>query len=273
MSILDNLKNDVGTQATQTQLYFALVLLVTTFVILLIEYVLFIRKVQKGYHLTEKPFIYYFTIFTGILFIVFNEIIILGTIIYSDQNYTILGREKAIFIILGYGFFIYGWTNIVLFNLSVKMRLRRILRLIFIAAFSFYIFAVIMTILITFQVVNTHQFIGLGYDLAVAIYVPLLLGDLIALGYVARIKRRMSKFQAWLGFLLFLSLVLQIASIVFNAIPLIIVGNVSHQVHEFWNYIIEPLAYFITAPLTLLFLSWVLFQPKWLEQRFIETDS
>jgi len=205
--------------------------------------------------------------------VIANELIILVSIILTDQQTTYLGREKAIFIITGLGLFIFGWTRLLLFNLSLSRRVRQIVTVAFIGAMLFYVFAVIITILITFNLVATHTFVGLGYSTAVGIYGTFLLMDLLAVIILANQKRKQSRYQAWIGLLLLLALLLNILFIVFNAIPLIIVNRVDPAIHVIFNYIIEPAVYFIGVTFSMLLLYWVLFNPKWLQNRSIEVGS
>ena len=174
---------------------------------------------------------------------------------------------------MGLGFFIYGWTRLLHFNLSLSKSLNRILGVVFLGVMAFYSFAVIITILITFQVVHTTTFLGIGYSTAVLIYGSFLLIDLGIVIVIANKKRKQSRYQAWIGILLFTSLLLNFLSIIFNALSLIIQGRVAPKVHAFFNYIVEPGVYFITITLSLQFLYWILFNPKWLQDRSIEQES
>lgn len=259
--------------ATDFQLYFGFTMLILTFISISFQLIRLIVKVKRNYKLSQKPFTYVITIFTGLLLVIFNELIILYAIIYSGQVYTYLGRENSVFIVMGLGLFIYGWTQVLLFNLKLKKSVRNIIGFAFLGAMIFYIFAFIITILITFQILDIHVFLGLGYPLAVAIYGSFLLVDLFVMVFVASSKRKISKYQGWIGILLFSALFLNFLSIVFNAIPLIIVNRVDPYVHAIFNYIVEPATYFITDTFSLLLLTWVLFNPKWLHERSIEEGT
>ena len=259
--------------ATSTQLYIALILLSLTLISILIQYIRLVRTTRKKYSLRQAPFSYVITIYTGLLLVIVNELIILFSIIVTNQETTYLGREKAIFIVMGLGFFIYGWTRLLHFNLSLRATTNRVVGIAFLGAMAFYAFAVVITILITFQVVKTHTFLGIGYPTAVAIYGTFLLIDLATVIYIANRKRKQSNYQAWIGILLFSSLFLNFLSIIFNAIPLIIVGRVAPKIHVIFNYLVEPGVYFVATTFSLLFLYWILFNPSWLQQRSIEQES
>ena len=273
MTFIDLLRTDVNTHGTKAELYLAITFLSLSMIFVILFYINFIRKVRQKYSLRQSPLNYYFIIYNGILFIILNELIILISIILSDQKTAILAREKSLIQIIGYGFFLYGWTNVVLFNISINKKMLTFLRLVFLAAMAFYIFAVIITFLITFNVIKTEQYLGIGYESAALVYVPFLLMDLVAMGFIARSKSKLSNYQAWIGILMFLSLLLQILSIIFNIIPVLIYGNVPDRTHAIFNFLVEPFVYLVTTPLTLLFLSWVLFNPPWLNKRIIETHS
>ncbi len=259
--------------ASDFQLYYALVLLSLTFISILYLFIKLIRNIKKDYSVFEVPFRYFLAIFTGLFLVIFNEIIILVSIILTDQTYTYLGRENALLIVTGLGFFVYGWTKVLLFNLSIKPPYNKFVGIAFIGAMSFYSFGVIITALIAFQLINTKVFLGIGYSTSVAIYGLFLVIDIIVMMFIANNKRKQSMYQAWIGFLLFFSLLLNFLSIIFNVIPLIIVGKVDPYVHAVFNYIVEPSVYFVTDTLSLLFLSWVLFNPEWLKKRSIEEGS
>ncbi|MDH5401191.1 MAG: hypothetical protein OEY49_01765 [Candidatus Heimdallarchaeota archaeon] len=266
-----NIRSEVETQAaSQVHLITGLVLLVITLIIMLIQYRKFVKEVRINYKLFQAPFINYFFIYTGLILVVVNEIIILSAIIYSNQVYTIFGREKSIFIVGGLGLFIFGWTRIVIFNLSLKGRINTSVRFAFLGTMLFYVFAFTMTLLITFGISSNTNFAGVGYSAAVAIYGTFIIIDLVSLAILAKRKKKISQYQYWIGLLLFFSLFLDLLSIIFNALPLIIIDKVSPDVHVIFNYIVEPAVYLITMTLAFRFLYWVLFNPKWLTDRYID---
>jgi hypothetical protein len=259
--------------ATSFDLYFALVCLTITLISIFFQLNRLIRNTRKHYKMTQAPFSYVITIYVGLLLVIINELIILITIILSDQTYTFLGREKSILIIMGLGFFIFGWSKLAIFNLSLGKTAGRIIGIAFLSAMVFYVFALTATILIVFDIIETRTFIGLGYETAVSIYGTILMIDILAILYIAIVKIFQSKYQSIIGLLLFTALFLNFLSIIFNVIPLLILDRVEPSVHIFFNYIVEPFVYMVATHFSLLFLYWVLFNPNWLKSKIIEKES